>query len=137
MIVTGVPSFIAGYMRSDLGTQKLELQLEDADLEKPAVINLLRTGLITFLKLPQFLRHIRAYFESSASSLFLKEVMGLKLREFYLRYGFTHEESLELRRIMAGVDADIRGLRGEERDRHIGRMLQSMEKSKIVKETKF
>jgi hypothetical protein len=137
MIVTGVPSFIAGYMRSDLGTQKLELQLEDADLEKPAVINLLRTGLITFLKLPRFLRHIRAYFERSASSLFLKEVMGLKLREFYLRYGFTHEESLELRRIMAGVDADIRGLRGEERDRHIGRMLQSMEKSKIVKETKF
>jgi hypothetical protein len=132
LILMYLPSFVAGFVRADLGSQKLSQQLIGANVDGNHVANLFRTGLLTSMKIEGFLKALRGYIHKVGSDRYLLGAMGWHMRDIFLRFGFSQDEESAFRRIIAEIEADRRGLRGSERDRFVSRETLALSKRKLV-----
>ena len=131
-ILTALPKFIGSYIRADLGSEKLELQLKSQELTSSGMEDLVRTGILSYLKLPDFMNMAKLFAKRWHKSEFLLHAMVLELRDVYLRYGFSDAESQQFRNLIGTIQADLKGLKGTDRDREISATLLQLRQAKIV-----
>jgi len=131
-LLVALPMLVSSFLRADLGTAKLTKQLREMDPSGRPVSDLFRTGLLADLKVDAFLKVVRSFIKDHKKSSFLMESLMVKMRDVFLRYGFTDSESNEFRRIIAELDADLRGVTGAQRERDIARGAQALMKSKTI-----
>jgi len=131
-ILVNIPSFVSSFLRADLGTDKLSKQLVELDVSGSSVSDLFRTGLMADLKVNAFLKQVKRFLTNHPSSPYLLEAAMWKKRDSYLRYGFTEAEGTEFRRIISEADADLRGLRGDKRKKHVSKAAQDLSSKKNI-----
>ena len=111
----GIPIAVTQWLRRDLGTQKLNLQLKNGDLAKSVPEAFLQTALYADLKLPEYLIQLRKLFTKSKDSRLFLEVLMVKLQDIYLRLGLDDTEQTAFLDLAADISADLKGLRGPTR----------------------
>lgn len=127
-----VPTYISGFVRADLGTQKLSQQLLSANVEANPAADLIRTGLLTSMKVDGFLDLVRKYVKLVHKDRYLLGAMGWLMRDIFLQFGFTVGEEQGFRQIIAEIAADRQGARGRRRSEIIARHTSDLSKRKIV-----
>jgi hypothetical protein len=120
-IFVHIPVLISDWVRRDLGSQKLALQLKSDDIPQTLSDSFLQTCLYADLKLDEFLSRLKALREKAAKaeSVSFLEFLLVKMHSLFLRLGVEHDERPGFLHIAAEVSADIKGLEGEERQREI------------------
>ena len=123
MIFLHIPVIISDWVRRDLGSQKLALQLRNDELAQSLSDSFLQTALYADLKLNEYLGRLKAFKERAAESesrSFLEFIL-IKMRDIYLRLGLQQDEQDGFLRVAAELSAEIKGLRGDEKLREIER----------------
>ena len=118
-----IPVLISDWVRRDLGSQKLALQLKNNDIPETLSDAFLQTCLCADLKLDEYLGRLRTLKDkaSDARSASFKEFILVKMHSIFLRLGIDHTEQAGFLHIAAELSAEIKGLDGEERAREIDR----------------
>ncbi|MCW2282753.1 putative MPP superfamily phosphohydrolase [Rhodoblastus acidophilus] len=135
-----IPLVVSNILRSDLGSQKLKTPLSKTVLNddkppKKKTEEYLRVGLYADMKLSEYMLQLKALRKSLAEdppSPFLLESLLFKLRDIYLRYGMSQIEQKPFREIVTELSADLRGLKGDARSKHITEYLNKLEKDELV-----
>jgi hypothetical protein len=120
-IFVHIPVLISDWVRKDLGSQKLALQLKSDDIPNTLSDSFLQTSLYADLKLDGFLGRLKTLREKAAKakSVSFMEFLLVKMHSMFLRLGIDHNEQSGFLHIAAELNADIKGLEGEERQREI------------------
>jgi hypothetical protein len=123
MILLSIPVYISDWVRRDLGSQKLALQLRNDDIPQTLSDAFLQTALYADLKLDEYLNRLKVLKDkaSDANSQSFLEFILIKMRTIFLRLGLQQHEQEGFLRIAAELSAEIKGLTGEERFREIER----------------
>jgi hypothetical protein len=125
-----IPVLITDWLRRDLGSQKLALQLKNDDLAHTLSEAFLQTTLYADLKLNEYLGRLKALKAKATendSKVFL-EFMLIKMRDIYLRLGLDQDEQGGFLRFAAELSAEIKGLRGNDKKKEIERYTTELRK---------
>ena len=131
LLLMYIPAYMSSFVRLDVGSEKLSLQLEGMEPNNSAT-DLLRTGLIAAMKLPGFAGFVKRYLKTVAGDRYLVGAMGWVLRDIFLRFGFSSSEEDSLRRMISEIEADLQGVKGPERSRFISQQDNILAKRKLV-----
>jgi hypothetical protein len=133
-LLLNTPTIISGFIRDNLGTEKLRLILASITPagNTSATVRFLNEGLYLDLRLPEFIRRVDNFRKSLGDRQFLNDALFLKLLDSYLRFPLPDEPSdTQYRRLMAEVRASVARLRGVERDKFIAAQLQQYKKDQL------
>ena len=130
--LANIPRFVALFAKDDLGSDKLEEPMKKLDGELDILSDFIRVGILAELKANEFMTQTKRFMNRSLQSKFITEAMMWKLRDVYLRYGFERFQEAEFRRIIAEADADLQGLKGEQRTKRIAEVLQEVRQRRLV-----
>jgi len=131
-----LPVLISDWLRKDLGSQKLALQLKNDDIPQTLSDSFLQTSLYADLKLDEFLSRLKALRDKAAKakSISFMEFLLVKMHSLFLRLGIDHNEQPGFLHIAAELSADIKGLDGEERSREIERYMTDLRRKGQVQQ---
>jgi hypothetical protein len=127
-----IPVIVASWMRRDLGSQKLSLQLRNALLAPSLSERYLQIGLYADLKLNEYITELDRLRKRCENSTFFSEALLVRLRDIYLRLGLQDNEQQAFLTLAAEISADIKGLSGEERTRHMSKYVEDLRKREQV-----
>jgi hypothetical protein len=127
-----IPLIVSHFLRRDLGSQKLMVQLRNETGDSSATVTFLRTGLYADMKLNEFLIQLEKLRKRLEGLPFLQESLLVKLRDLYVRYSVGVSEERGFRQLVGTLSADLRGLKGRERSEHIQKYLEGLEKDAVV-----
>jgi predicted phosphodiesterase len=119
LLFIAIPVVISQFLRADLGSQKLSVLLRDENLSADSASAFLQTGLYADMKLTEYLPQLGKLRRRMAESQFFLEAMLLKMRDLYTRFGLTAEEQKPFRKLAAEISADLKGLKGQDRSKHM------------------
>lgn len=131
-----IPVMISDWVRKDLGSQKLALQLKNDDIPQSLSDSFLQTSLYADLKLDEFLGRLKALREKAAKakSVTFLEFLLVKMHSLFLHLGIEHDEQAGFLHIAAELSADIKGLEGEERQREIEKYMTDLRRKGQVQQ---
>jgi 3',5'-cyclic AMP phosphodiesterase CpdA len=132
LLFLNIPLVVSHWLRRDLGTQKLSLQLKNGGLAKSIPEAFLQTGLYADLKLPEYLMQLRKLFTKSKDSQLFLEVLMVKLQDIYLRLGLDDTEQKAFLDLAADISADLKGLKGPARTAERSRYSESLKRREQV-----
>lgn len=127
-----IPLIVSHFLRRDLGSQKLSMQLRNELNDASATVSFLRTGLYADMKLQEYLIQLDKLRKRLEGLPFLQESLVVKLRDLYIRYGVGAHEEPGFRQLVGALSADLKGLKARERSEHIERFLADLRKDAVV-----
>jgi len=134
-----LPMIVSGYLRTDLGTEKLRKVLGNTDPagNESVAIRFLNEMLYLDLRLPDFMQRTKKFAGSIREKRYFVESLLVKLQDSYIRFPLEDESSdVEYRGLLAQLTVDASGKRGTERDKAISRRMQEMKKKQLVAKLK-
>jgi hypothetical protein len=136
MIFVSIPVAVTDWLRKDLGSAKLALQLKNDGIPQTLSDAYLQTSLYADLKLENFLGRLKAFREKAdkAKSNSFLEFLLMKMHGLYLRLGVDQNEQSGFLHLAAELSADIKGLEGEERQREIDKYTTDLRRRRQVQQ---
>lgn len=131
--IANLPATISVFMKTELGTEKLSQQMKGLEGMQKPISDLLRVGLMADLKANEFLSQVKRFMTRVAKSQFLTEAMMWKLRDVYLRYGFSEVEGTAFTYVIAEADSNLKGLTGASRTKNISDIIQGIKRRRLLR----
>jgi hypothetical protein len=123
---------VSHWVRGDVGTQKLELQLRNVKLADSITALFVQIGLYADLRLTGYLKGLQEFVVSIRQSEFFLEALMVKLRDIFIRFGIPKEHERAFAELVAEISADAQGLTGKERSQHLSRTVQDLHQRRQV-----
>lgn len=127
-----IPLIVSYFLRRDLGSQKLEVQLRDIHASGSLTAAFLQTGLYADMKLDEYIGQLRKLQKRVTNSPFFLEALLVKLRDIYIRYNIAPGEIKSFRSLVVEISADVKGLKGSERTEHTKKVIEDIERRELV-----
>ena len=133
LLFSGIPTAISHWVRNDLGSQKLEMQLRKDELATSITSQFLQAGLYADMKLENFIDKLERFYKQSGDSQFFMEALITKMRDIYFRFGLTTVEQKAFQELAGNLSADVKGLKGVARNKEMGKFIQSLKRNSQIK----
>ncbi len=127
-----IPLIMSHFVRRDLGSPKLELQLKDVGAAQSITAAFLQTGLYADMRLGEYLGQLQKLQKQVVNSPFFLEALLVKLRDIYVRYNIEPNEVKGFRSLVVDISADVKGLKGTARNEHIKAVLKDIDQRELV-----
>ncbi|WER11270.1 metallophosphoesterase [Rhodobacter capsulatus] len=135
LIALSLPTGISSFVKSSLGTEKLERQLTEptlGDKADPLILEFFRVALISDLRLHETASAIGDFIAACQNSDYLKQSMIWKVKETRRLNGFDEQQFSRIAPIISGAIADIKGGSKNKRVKEKSDQIQKFNKQSIL-----
>lgn len=135
LIALSLPTGISSFIKSSLGTEKLERQLTEptlSDKSDPLIYEFFRVALISDLRLPETVSAIDDFLKSCRDSDYLKQSLIWKIRETRRLNGFDERQFSKIVPIISSAIADVKGGGRKARVREKDAQIQKFSRQSVL-----
>ena len=132
-----IPRALSDMTKFYLGTEKLEVQLNEPSLDEggePRILKFYRGSLYGDLKLSGFLDALRRIGEELRPSRYLFEAFIWKLRQMLVRLPLSRQEDAEFRKLLAGAVGRLYPSSPAERQERTSREMKRLGHARLMRE---
>lgn len=140
ILYNSLPSAIGDLIFANLGTEKLELQLAQIDLDysnEPYLAKFFRHALMTDLNVGIWWNHLPDFLKIVEKSPYLTEASLWKMREILLVKNLPPEGAPVFRKSIAEALTRLRGVTGPERARQLSEQIQKLSRQDMLRRLKM
>ena len=135
IIALSLPTGISSFIKSSLGTEKLERQLTQPTLEEnsdPLLYEFFRVSLIADLRLPTTASAIHEFLISCRDSDYMRQSIIWKIKETRRLNGFDEAQFTKIIPIISGAIADVKGGKRSEKVKTKSSQIQKFKKQSLL-----
>ncbi|MCL7466751.1 metallophosphoesterase [Phaeovulum sp. NW3] len=135
LIALSLPTGISSFIKSSLGTEKLERQLAEptlSDKADPLIYEFFRVSLIADLRLSETPRAISDFIKACRQSDYLRQSIIWKVKETRRLNGFDEVQFAKIVPIISGAIADAKGGSKKKRVKEKSDQIQNFKKQSIL-----
>jgi hypothetical protein len=136
ILYNSLPAALSDLILIYLGTEKLEMQLSQPDLEDSSEAHLatfFRKSLLTDLHIGEWWRHLPTLMDEISDSPYLTEAFLWKMRDIYLMNTLPKQGMPLFRKSIATGITRLRGASGADRSKQISAELQKLNKQELLR----